>query len=547
MGNLSCGKTDYDKKGEELVHSIEKKVKIIERDASLSYWNAMVTGKDEYFRKYEELNKKIADIYSDKNEYEKLKNIYESGKITKYELKREIELLLLNFKRNQIPKDLRDEIIILETKLEKEFSTFRGKVDGKEVSANEISEILKKSKNSEERRKYWEASKSVGEILSKDFLKLVKLRNRVAHILGFKNYYVMSLELSEQTEEDILEIFDDLAKSTEEPFKKIKSEIDFKLSQRYGISPNELMPWHYEDPYFQEGVSINETNIDFFIKGKDIIKIADNFYKSIGIELSDVIKRSDFYEKKGKNPHAFEIMIGRSGDVRVLMNIKDNSQWLETALHEFGHAAYSKYIDKKLPYFLREEAHIFVTEAIAMLFGRLTKNPYWLQKALNIKEDEINKIRMALLKEFLESQLIFSRWAQVMMRFERELYYNQDQDLNELWWKLKERYQFIKKPEGRNKPDYAAKIHIISDPVYYHNYMLGEILASQLNNYIISKLYKEKNKTLVPYYGEKKIGEFLIDSVFKQGAKYRWDKLILKATGEELTTKYYVKMFFLLE
>jgi len=76
--------------------------------------------------------------------------------------------------------------------------------------------------------------------------------------------------------------------------------------------------------------------------------------------------------------------------------------------------------------------------------------------------------------------LIFSRWAQVMMRFERAMYRDPDQDLNKLWWDLVEEYQFVKRPPGRNAPDWAAKIHIAQYPCYYHNYMFGGLAASQI-------------------------------------------------------------------
>ena len=39
-------------------------------------------------------------------------------------------------------------------------------------------------------------------------------------------------------------------------------------------------------------------------------------------------------------------------------------------------------------------------------------------------------------------------------------------------------------PTGRNAPDYASKIHIVSAPVYYHNYMMGELFASQVHHAI---------------------------------------------------------------
>ena len=39
----------------------------------------------------------------------------------------------------------------------------------------------------------------------------------------------------------------------------------------------------------------------------------------------------------------------------------------------------------------------------------------------------------------------------------------------------------LKRPEGRNAPDYASKIHIVSAPAYYHNYMMGELFACQVH------------------------------------------------------------------
>ena len=76
--------------------------------------------------------------------------------------------------------------------------------------------------------------------------------------------------------------------------------------------------------------------------------------------------------------------------------------------------------------------------------------------------------------------LIFSRWCQVMLRFEKALYEDPSRDLNVLWWDLVENYQGLKRPDGRHAPDYASKIHIVSTPAYYHNYMMGELFAAQL-------------------------------------------------------------------
>jgi peptidyl-dipeptidase A len=118
------------------------------------------------------------------------------------------------------------------------------------------------------------------------------------------------------------------------------------------------------------------------------------------------------------------------------------------------------------------------------------------------------------------------------------MYENPDQNLNELWWKTVEKYQLLAKPEGRDMPDWATKIHIALYPCYYHNYLLGELLASQLYYYLTSNVTKNKS-----FAGEKAVGNYLREKIFMPGARYPWNDMIEKATGEKLTARYYARQF----
>ena len=59
---------------------------------------------------------------------------------------------------------------------------------------------------------------------------------------------------------------------------------------------------------------------------------------------------SDFFEREGKDQHAFCITIDRGADVRMLLNVKPTADWMDTMLHESGHAVYYKFIDRSLPF-----------------------------------------------------------------------------------------------------------------------------------------------------------------------------------------------------
>ena len=123
------------------------------------------------------------------------------------------------------------------------------------------------------------------------------------------------------------------------------------------------------------------------------------------------------------------------------------------------------------------------------------------------------------------------------------MYENPDQDLNKLWWDLVEKYQLLKRPENRNEPDWASKIHIALYPAYYHNYMLGELLASQLSFYINKNLLNSTDPMNQSFNGKTEVGNYLKDKIFAAGTKLYWNDMIEKATGEKLTAKYYAQQF----
>jgi hypothetical protein len=62
-------------------------------------------------------------------------------------------------------------------------------------------------------------------------------------------------------------------------------------------------------------------------------------------------------------------------DLRVLANVRPDAYWMNTMLHEFGHAVYDRHVNPRLPYFVRTVAHTCTTEAIALTMGSLAEDP----------------------------------------------------------------------------------------------------------------------------------------------------------------------------
>ena len=80
---------------------------------------------------------------------------------------------------------------------------------------------------------------------------------------------------------------------------------------------------------------------------------------------------------------------------------------------------------------------------------------------------------------------------------------------------------------------WMRRSHVV--PVYYHNYVLGNLTAAQLRHHL------EKNVVGGPFYGSAMAGRYLQEAVFGPGARNGWEDTVLEATGEMLNPDYFVK------
>ena len=529
---------DMTAEGQAAVKAHEAKFRPLDVAGQNAWWDANTTGSAEAFKRKEDTQNAVDAALADKAAFAKVKALKaaaDKGDIHDKITARAIQVMYLLYLEKQVDPALLQKITAKANAVEKAFNAYRATVGGSEMADSKVRSVLKSSTDSKLRQQVWEASKGVGPVVAAELKELVLLRNEAARQLGFKNYHVMMLTLNEQDGAELLKLFDDLDTLTRKPFEAAKSDIDARLAKMYGVKVDGLQAWHYHDPFFQESPAVYAADLDAPFRNADILGVCKKFYAGIGLPIDDVIARSDLYEKPGKSPHAFCTDIDREGDVRVLANIVPTEYWAGTMLHELGHSVYSsKNIPAGLPYVLRSESHILSTEGVAMQFERFSKSRQWVER-MGLTIDDPAAFAAAAKTVQRNQLLIFSRWCQVMLRFEKGMYENPDQDLNALWWTLVEKYQGVKKPARRNAPDYASKIHIVSAPVYYHNYMLGQLFASQVHHAIARDVYNNADPKTVLYIGDPKIGTYMRDKVFAPGRSLTWKELTVFATGSELT------------
>lgn len=521
-----------------MIETWAERFRPLEIASNRAWWDAATTGSREDYRRVESTRNEIDALFRDREAFEGFEAVFRDS--PEPVEARSAKLLWLEALPRQVDPDLSRRINRLSTEIERAFATHRPVFEGEERSTNDLEEILSEETDSKRLEGAWDALKQIGPEVAEPLLELVDLRNRAARQVGYADYHKLRLALYEQEPGEVEAFFDDHAGLTVDAFTDEKAEIDRRLAGRIGIEPADLRPWHYQNSFFQYAPDVYGADLDAVYADVDILGVARDYFDRIGLPVGSILERSSLHEAPGKDPHAFAIDIDREGDVRILLNLRPNERWMGTTLHELGHAVYDASTDPDLPWMLRRPAHTVTTEAIAMICGRLSKRVSWMRTMGIVDADRAADLGDAPERELRANMLVFSRWAQVMTRFERALYEDPGRDLQRLWWELVERYQGVSPPpRPEDAADWASKIHVVVVPVYYHNYLLGECFASQIALAMRDELSAEDPLA----DADPRAGGWLLERIFRPGARVHYETLARKATGDPVSPDAFAAQF----
>jgi len=501
-----------------------------------AYWEFTAEGRAEAQDEVERLETALSDLHAEAAPFEALTR-WRADPTGDALVDRQIDLIRADYRGMQVDRTLRTDLIRRSLAIEETCSTYRATLDGVRTTSSGLDRVLINETNDGRRRRAWEATREVGVAVKDRVRELVKLRNEQAVQLGFADYFALAMDEQEMTSDELFAVLDDLRARTDAPWAERKARLDDEFAALRGKSPDALMPWDFTDRFLQSIPRADpgrSTDAWFSLRG--IERYAKEFFRGIGLPIDDLWDQSDMYPRDGKYPHAYCMGIDNPSRVRVLCNLDATTRWMETTLHEFGHAVYNAGIDPDLPFLLRGAAHTFVTEAVAMFFGRLARDERWLRAVPGVDGDLAEASRDAL----AESQMVFVRWALTVTYFERSMYADPDQDLDDLWWSLSESLQGLRRPDGHTGADWASKVHIACYPAYYQNYVLGELLASQFGAALAPGLGgSAANLDLV---GKPAVGDFF-DRLFTDGMRRAWRGTVARHTGMELSPEHWVAQF----
>jgi len=554
---LGEGCLDQNKQAESILrHYLDSKIDLIinyNKESSLAYWDAIVSGKESDYKKLLDLeldfsrsNRSISEnfspdhfstisknVFTNEDDFELLRKLKHSGLITDTILSRQLLYLFHSFTSSQIESEKYKNLLISETKLSQMSMNKKLVIDGKTFSGSSIDSMRKNTRDSGILEKIAKSYLESAKYLEPNVLQLVKDRNEIAVKLGFPSYYHLKLEEKDQSPEKIQSLIAEIELKTRDRFMEVKSVIDKKLAGRYGISVEKLQPWHYNNFKYSYLPDRFIKNLDSILAPVPSIERASNFFAGIGLPIQDVIEKSEL--ENGKIDATIVIEFGT--DIRIISRVTNNFDGLAKILHEGAHAAHYKHIDDDLPYLLKGPS-LFIVEGIASYFMSMANASLWLCQQVSC--DAKTKDQLAMICQHFRQvdQLFRIRKQMVYAEFEREIYTSPNQDLNLLWHDLNLKYMGINYPVEDEDYYWATNRYTASLSCNVQNYIVADIFAAQLKHSIDEKVL---SKNTIPMKGNKEVGKYLIDNLFKYGDLLPWEQLVIKATGETLNTSYIVR------
>src|SRR5262249_22894615 len=127
----------------QFIQDYEAKVRPLERTVGLAWWNANISGKDADFEAKKEAQNRLDKALSDPVAFRALKEIKEAGGIDDPVLARSIEVLYLAYLEKQVDPALLQKMVDKSNAVDQKFNAFRAKVDGTEMTENEVRKVLK--------------------------------------------------------------------------------------------------------------------------------------------------------------------------------------------------------------------------------------------------------------------------------------------------------------------------------------------------------------------------------------------------------------------
>ncbi len=427
--------------------------------------------------------------------------------------------------------------------------------NGECLELGELSDIMAESRDPAELLQAWNGWRTISPPMRDLYARQVELANEGATELGFSDLGTMWRSAYDMPPEDFPGELDRLWGEVKPLYDALHCHVRAKLGEQYGTDlvpqdgpiPAHLLgnmwaqDWSNIYPLVAPEQTARSYDLSAILQEQDfdaikMVKTGEAFFSSLGFaELPETFwERSLFVKPQDRDVvcHASAWDVDEKEDLRIKMCIKINAEDFKTIHHELGHNYYQRAYNQK-SYLYRGSANDGFHEAVGDTIS-LSITPEYLQNIGLLDEvpDASGDISLLMKRAlegiaFLPFGLMVDQWRWQVFAGEAD-----PEGYNDLWWKLRKKYQGVKAPNERPADafDPGAKYHIPGNTPYTR-YFLARILQFQFHRALCNFAGNEGPMHRCSIYGNKEAGARL-NAMLKMGRSQPWPMELEALTGQ---------------
>lgn len=400
----------------------------------------------------------------------------------------------------------RPEIRALVNEISDAIVAFRYQVQGQEYDLGAVRHILRVEKDRERRRAAWLSFAPLSEKLAERTRELFRLRNAAARAEGFESYAHMQIAAQGLELEQVKGILEELARASDPAYRRVLEA----GAERHGLA--EIEPWDIKFLLDGEGGLPKR-----YFPRSGILGRLEEWGAVHGVDLKELGIQVYFMDI----PYNGLCMGISRRDIRILGNPSDGHNYYKTSFHELGHALHAAYSDPG-SYILRREPSVF-GEGMAEMMGYTVNDPGWLAH-VGLTPEEI----AAAGRDGMGPWFAYLRQRSAHALFEYQAYANPDGDLDQINAEVEARVlgcRFDATPRWASEPNAWYSRY----PVYWQNYVLADVIASQIHHDLRSRFGS--------VWGSREAVAYMREQYWAPGGAVEWQEKLVRGTGSALSTK----------
>lgn len=433
----------------------------------------------------------------------------------------------------------------------------KGEGASKCLKLDDLSRILKKSRNYDELTEAWKGWHAISPRLKDKYARYTELGNKGAKEIGFDDMGALWRSGYDMTPKDFEADVERLWQEVKPLYDDLHCFARSRLRAKYGKDkiaegapiPAQLLGnmWAQQwdgiydvlEPFpKQASLDVDKKLREKKYDAVKMVKLGEGFFTSLGLDpLPNTFwERSLFTRPKDREVvcHASAWDVSWSNDLRIKMCIEPTEEDLITIHHELGHDFYFQSYTK-LPVLFQAGAndgfHEGIGDTLALsVTPQYLKNLGLLDQVPNNEKGHLNvQMKMALDKvAFLPFGLLIDKWRWDVFsgKTPKDKY-------NEAWWALRTKYQGISAPISRTEADFdpGAKYHVPASTPYVR-YFLARIYQFQFHRALCKAAGHQGPLDTCSIYGNKEAGAKL-RAMLRLGQSKPWPEALATISGEK--------------